>query len=60
MKIYGSYNGHMNNNRINPNKQWSAEDRQNFADRNFLKSLTVPNKKRIANKKACRGRLAWD
>jgi hypothetical protein len=26
---------------------WSTEDRQNFADRNFLKSKTIPSKKKL-------------
>jgi hypothetical protein len=36
---------------------WSAEDRQAFADRNILRSHKIPNKKRIANREACR---KWD
>lgn len=35
---------------------WSAEDRQAFADRNILKSRKVPNKRRVKNREACRGR----
>jgi hypothetical protein len=35
--------------------KWSAEDRQRFADRNFLKAQTIPNKKAQARKRACRG-----
>lgn len=42
-----------------PSTKWSAEDRQAFADRNFLKAKTIPSKKREANRKACRGR-SWD
>jgi hypothetical protein len=26
--------------------KWSSLDRQNFADRNFLKALTIPKKKK--------------
>ena len=36
---------------------WSAQDKQAFADRNILKAQTIPNKKRIARKRACRGRI---
>jgi hypothetical protein len=34
--------------------KWSPEDRQAFADGNRLRAQTIPNKKRIANRKACR------
>lgn len=37
-------------------QRWSSQDRQNFADRNFLRSATVPNKRREASRKACRGK----
>lgn len=41
--------------------KWSAEDRQNFADRNYLKPQTIPNKKRKRNREACRrNRPRWD
>jgi hypothetical protein len=40
-------------------KSWNEADRQNFADRNFLKAKTIPNKKREARRKACR-RASWD
>lgn len=40
--------------------RWSAEDRQAFADRNFVRAQTIPNKKRIAARKACRGRVVAD
>lgn len=40
--------------------RWSAEDRQAFADRNVLRAQTIPNKKRIAARKACRGRVIAD
>lgn len=33
---------------------WSDQDRQAFADRNILKAQTIPNKKALARKKACR------
>ena len=36
--------------------KWSAEDRQAFADGNILKAKTIPNKKRVASRRACRGR----
>ncbi len=36
--------------------KWSDEDHQAFADRNILRAQTIPNKKRIASRKACRGR----
>ena len=39
---------------------WSDADRQAFADRNVLRASTIPNKKRIAGRKACRGRVAID
>lgn len=39
---------------------WSAEDRQAFADRNILISHKVPNKRRIASRTACRGRVTPD
>lgn len=38
---------------------WSAEDKQNFADRNFLKAQTIPNKKALRNKGKCRLRTKW-
>lgn len=34
--------------------KWSAEDRQAFADRNILRAQTIPNKKALSRKKACR------
>jgi hypothetical protein len=40
--------------------KWSDEDRQAFADRNILISHKVPNKKRIAGRRACRGKAAVD
>jgi hypothetical protein len=40
--------------------KWSAEDRQAFADGNILRSHKVPNKKRVAAKRACRGRTSAD
>jgi len=38
--------------------QWTAEERQAFADGNRLKAQTVTNKKRKASREACR-RGAW-
>ena len=35
---------------------WSAEDKQRFADRNFLKAQRIPDKRKQANKQACRKR----
>jgi hypothetical protein len=40
--------------------EWHDEDRQAFADRNFLKAQTIPNKKRIARRKACRDKSRWE
>ena len=40
--------------------KWSEEDRQNFADRNVLRAATIPNKKRVAARRACRGRVLAD
>lgn len=40
--------------------RWSAEDRQAFADGNILRSHKVPNKKRVASRRACRGRVSAD
>lgn len=34
--------------------KWNNEDKQRFADRNILKASTIPNKKALARKKACR------
>ena len=42
-----------------PSTKWNAQDRQAFADRNILKAKTIPNKRREASRKACRGR-SWD
>jgi hypothetical protein len=41
-------------------RSWSAEDHQNFADRNVLRSNKFANRKRVANKRACRDRSRWD
>jgi len=38
---------------------WSAEDRQNFADRNVLRSKKQQSKKRVAARRACRDRSSW-
>lgn len=35
-------------------QEWSQNDRQAFADRNILRAQTIPNKRKEANKKACR------
>jgi hypothetical protein len=35
-------------------KAWHAEDRQSFSDGNILRAQTIPNKKRLADRKACR------
>lgn len=40
--------------------KWNAEDRQNFADRNFLKAQTIPNKKRKRNREECRRKKLWE
>lgn len=37
--------------------KWSADERRSFADGQRLRAQTIPNKKRLANKKACRGRI---
>ena len=37
--------------------KWSPEDRQRFADGNVLKSRKHENHKRVADKRACRGRM---
>jgi hypothetical protein len=39
---------------------WSSDDYQAFADRNILRSTTIPNKRRLAGRNACRNKLAWD
>lgn len=39
---------------------WSDADRQAFADRNILRAQRIPNKRRIASRKACRGRASID
>lgn len=43
-----------------PVVRWSEEDRQAFADRNILRAQRIPNKKRVAARKACRGRVTAD
>lgn len=50
----------MSKNKSKNKSTWSAEDRQAFADRNILISHKVPNKRRIANRAACRGRVSFD
>ncbi len=37
---------------------WSAADHQAFADRNILRAQTIPNKKRLASRNACRGKVS--
>jgi hypothetical protein len=39
--------------------KWNDESRQAFADRNILKAQRIPNKKKLASRKACRGKR-WD
>lgn len=38
--------------------KWNELDRQAFADGNRLRAQRIPNKKRIADRRACRGRVA--
>lgn len=38
---------------------WSDADYQAFADRNILRASRIPNKRRIANRNACRDKAAW-
>lgn len=62
---YGKYNGHMSNKKktkdpFRPVNRWSEFERQAFADHLILRAQTIPNKKRVASKKACRGRANWD
>lgn len=45
--------------KTNSNK-WSDEDRRNFGDRNILRAQTIPNKKRVARRRACRDKARWD
>jgi len=45
-------------NKNKPIDKWSAQDRRDFADRNFLRAQTIPNKRREASRKACR-RGGW-
>jgi hypothetical protein len=37
--------------------RWSPEEREIFGDGVRLRAQTIPNKKRVAGRKACRGRL---
>jgi hypothetical protein len=39
---------------------WSQEDRQAFADKNILRAQMIPNKKRIASRRACRDHRRWE
>jgi hypothetical protein len=50
---YSPYNGTMKH-KSKPTA-WSDEDRQAFADRNFLKAQTIPDKRKVRNRNACRG-----
>jgi hypothetical protein len=40
--------------------KWSADDKQAFADRNILRAQTIPNKKRLASRNACRKKFDRD
>lgn len=40
--------------------KWSDEDKRAFADGNVLRAKTIPNKKRIAARRACRDRGRWN
>jgi hypothetical protein len=42
-----------------PIYRWNDADRQDYADRNILKAQRIPNKKRIANRNACRKKV-WN
>lgn len=37
-------------------RPWRAEDRQAFADRNILRAQRIPDKRKQADKRACRRR----
>jgi hypothetical protein len=39
--------------------KWNAESRQAFADRNILRAQQIPNKRKLANRQACRVKK-WD
>jgi hypothetical protein len=39
--------------------RWSAEDKRAFSEQR-LRAATMPNKKRVAGRKACRGRVHQD
>ena len=57
------YNVYMSKNKTAKKKivaRWSEDDRQAFADRNVLRAQRIPNKKRVAARKACRGRVQVD
>jgi len=49
----------MATNRPSPSRGWNDQDRQAFADRNILKAQRIPNKKRVSNKRECRG-FRWN
>ena len=55
-----AYMSKKKNTRPRVKSTWSADDRQAFADRNVLRAQTIPNKRRAANRKACRGRVSVD
>jgi hypothetical protein len=40
--------------------RWDEVDRQGFADGNRLRAQTIPNKKRVAARKACRDKARWN
>lgn len=39
--------------------RWDAVERQAFADGNRARAATIPDKRKVANKRACR-RGSWD
>lgn len=55
-----AYMATKNKNKKKVVSRWSDEDRQAFADRNILRAQRIPNKRRVANRRACRGRVAAD
>lgn len=49
----------MATNRPNRSRGWSDSDRQAFADRNILKAQRIPDKRKVKNKRECRG-FRWN
>lgn len=43
-----------------PINKWSSSDRQAFQDGNRLKSVTIPDKRKLRNKHACRVNIPID